>query len=114
MASTSIGIVADDTVHFLSKYLYARRQRGLGAEESIRYAFDTVGRALWVTSVILILGFAVLIFSDFNLNANMGLLSVIAISLALLTDFCMLPALLLYFDGKKPQMEAAVAREAAA
>ena len=59
----TLGIVVDDTVHFLSKYLRARRERGMDAETATRYAFNTVGTALWVTTVCLVCGFLVLAFS---------------------------------------------------
>ena len=97
----TLGIVVDDTVHFLSKYLRARREQNKDAQESVRYAFSTVGTALWVTSLALIAGFFVLTFSTFKLNSGMGLLTAIAIALALIADFLFLPPLLMKLDGKK-------------
>jgi predicted RND superfamily exporter protein len=97
----TLGIVVDDTVHFLSKYLRARREKGLDAEQAVRYAFSTVGTALWVTSAVLICGFMILTLSTFKLNSDMGLLTSIVIALALLADFLLLPALLMKIDGKK-------------
>ncbi len=99
--ATSLGIVVDATVHFLSKYMRARRTRGLDAEGAIRYAFSTVGQALWVTSAILIVGFSVLSFSTFKINGDMGMLTAIAITMALIADFLLLPTILLMVDGKK-------------
>ncbi|MXW78535.1 MAG: MMPL family transporter, partial [Gemmatimonadetes bacterium] len=52
------GIVVDDTVHFLSKYLKARRE-GLPAPEAVRSAFHMVGHALWTTTSVLSVGFLV-------------------------------------------------------
>ncbi len=97
----TLGIVVDDTVHFLSKYLRARREQGLNAEDAVRYAFHTVGIALVVTSLVLIAGFLVLTQSAFKLNAEMGLLTAITIALALLADFIFLPPLLMKAD-KQP------------
>jgi len=97
----TIGIVVDDTVHFLSKYLRARREQGATPEEAVRYAFHTVGTALWVTTLVLMLGFGVLALSDFKLNSGMGLLTAITIGLALLADFFFLPPLLMQFGDKK-------------
>ena len=94
----TLGIVVDDTVHFLSKYLRARREQGLAAADAVRYAFKTVGTALWVTSVVLIAGFAVLTLSAFKLNSGMGLLTAITIGLALIADFLFLPPLLMKAD----------------
>ena len=92
---TSLGIVVDDTVHLLAKYLRARREQGLDRPEAIRYAFRTVGKAILSTTVILSVGFAVLAASTFRLNAQMGLLTSLAILIALPVDFLLLPALLM-------------------
>ena len=100
IASLTIGIVVDDTIHFLSKYLRARREEKMDPTDAVRYAFNTVGTAMWVTTVALVAGFAVLTASGYNVNAQMGLLSAITISLALLLDFFFLPALLLMMDRK--------------
>lgn len=100
VVATSLGIVVDATVHFLSKYLRARRERRNSAEDAVRYAFSTVGTALWVVSAILVVGFGILSLSAFRVNSDMGLLTAIAILAALATDFLLLPALLLLVDGK--------------
>lgn len=99
VAGVTIGIVVDDTVHFLSKYLRAQREQGLGPEDAVRYAFSTVGTALWVTSLVLIIGFGILALSTFELNSSMGLLTAITIALALIADFLFLPPLLMKFGG---------------
>ncbi|PWQ98119.1 efflux RND transporter permease subunit [Leucothrix arctica] len=98
VTAMTLGIVVDDTIHFLSKYLRARREKGLSAEDAVRYAFSTVGIALWVTSIALIAGFMVLSTSSFKLNADMGLLTSIVIALALIVDFLFLPPLLIKLD----------------
>jgi len=98
VTAMTLGIVVDDTIHFLSKYLRARREKGLNAEDAVRYAFSTVGVALWVTSVALVAGFLVLSTSSFKLNSGMGLLTAIVIAIALLVDFLLLPPLLIALD----------------
>ena len=97
----TLGIVVDDTVHFLSKYLRARREKGLNTEEAIRYAFNTVGVALWVTSLVLVAGFVVLAQSHFALNAHMGAMTALTIAVALIMDFLFLPPLLMKLEGTK-------------
>src|SRR5690606_856178 len=57
VAGMTLGIVVDDTVHFLSKYLRARREKNLNAEDAVRYAFASVGVALFVTTLVLMAGF---------------------------------------------------------
>jgi hypothetical protein len=95
----TLGIVVDDTVHFLSKYLRARREKGLNAEDAVRYAFNNVGLALLVTSVVLVAGFMILAQSHFYLNSSMGLLTSVVIMLALIIDLTLLPALLMKFSS---------------
>ncbi len=108
VVAMTLGIVVDDTIHFLSKYLRARRERGMNAEDAIRYAFNTVGVALTVTTVVLVAGFMVIAQSNFQVNSQMGLLTAITIAIALIVDFLFLPALLLLVDGdKKPEEQAA-------
>jgi len=104
VAGMTLGIVVDDTVHFLSKYMRARRERQLSAADSVRYAFSNVGQALVVTTVVLICGFSVLAISSFRMNSDMGLLTAITIGTALIIDFLLLPALLMVLD-KKAQLE---------
>jgi predicted RND superfamily exporter protein len=98
VAGMTLGIVVDDSVHFLSKYLRARRERGLDAQDAVRYAFHTVGTALLVTTLVLIAGFLVLTQSGFKVNADMGLLTAVTIALALVADFLFLPPLLMKVD----------------
>ncbi len=101
----TLGIVVDDTVHFLSKYLRGRREHNLDAEDAVRFAFNRVGEALVYTTIILVVGFAILSLSTFRLNAWMGQLTAIVIAFALIADFLFLPALLLTFDRKKSQTQ---------
>lgn len=94
----TLGIVVDDSIHFLTKYLRARREQGLNPQEAVRYAFTTVGRALTVTSGILVIGFLILSTSAFGMNADMGMMTAITIALALAVDFLFLPPLLMAID----------------
>lgn len=100
VAGMTLGIVVDYSVHFLSKFLRAKRESGLSTEDAIRYAFSTVGVALFVTTIILFANFSVLALSDFGLNSQMGLLTAVTIVVALLVDFFFLPPLLLFLNSK--------------
>ena len=99
MAALTLGIVVDDTVHFMSKYIRARRELGMTPPEAVRYSFNIVGSALLITTVILVAGFAVLFFSGFQPNSQVGAMTVITISLALVMDFLFLPTLLMKVEG---------------
>lgn len=96
----SLGIVVDDTVHFLSKYLRARREKGYDVNEGMRYAFNTVGVALIITTTVLVAGFLVLTASHLSPTWVSGLLLAFTLSYALLTDFLLLPPLLSVLDSK--------------
>lgn len=103
VAGMTLGIIVDDTVHFLSKYLHARRDKGYDSVEAVHYAFASVGRALWITTLVLSLGFMVLAQSSFRLNADMGLLTAVTITIALIVDFLFLPPLLMLIDKNKTE-----------
>ena len=96
----AFGIIVDDTIHFLTKYLKARRQ-GLPAPEAVRYTFGAVGHALTTTTVVLSLGFLVFTASGFELSWALGILVSMTIVIALLTDFLLLPTLLMAIDRGK-------------
>jgi predicted RND superfamily exporter protein len=100
VASITFGIVIDDTIHFISKYRRGKIEKGLTSQEAVFYASSSVGEALWMTSLILVSGFVVLSFSHFSVNAGMGLLSAITITVALVMDLLFLPPLLLLLDKK--------------
>lgn len=101
MIAMTLGIVVDDTVHFLSKYKRARMEHGMNAEDAVRYAFTTVGTAIWVTTIALVGGFTVLAFSGFQINSHMGSMTAITIIFALILDFFFLPTLLLKLEAFK-------------
>lgn len=108
VAAMTLGILVDDTVHFLGKYLHARRRQGLSPEDALRYAFSSVGRAIWVTSAVLMSGFALMALSDFKINAEMGLLTAIIFGLGLFAEFLLLPPLLLAIEGLRQRMRRSI------
>jgi len=97
VGAMTMGLVVDDTVHFLSRYLRARRDGATTAESAVRYTLQTTGLVLWVTTAALVLGFCVLATSGFALTSRMGLLSALTITIALIADLVFLPALLIRY-----------------
>lgn len=93
----TLGIIVDDTVHFMSKYQDAR-EMGKDPEAAVRYGFSSVGSALIVTTLVLGCGFMVLALSDFNVSAYTGIMVCLTIVIALAFDFFLLPAILLLTD----------------
>ena len=101
VAATSLGIIVDNTVHILTRYLRGRQLENLPVADAIRYAYQTVGFAVIVNALVLACGFAVLAFSTFKINNEMGLLTALAIIVALVIDFLLLPALLMLAQNLK-------------
>lgn len=100
VGAVAVGLVVDFTVHFLSKYLTARRRENNSIEDAIRYAFETAGSAIFFTTIILVAGFAVLATSSFKLNADLGLLTALAVLISMLVNFLVLPTLFLVFGSE--------------
>lgn len=98
--SVSLGIVVDDTVHIMSKYLRAKKQ-GYSTEQALEYAFTTAGTALVITSLVITAGLLLLSQSVFGINAIMGKMVAPIIVIALIIDFFFLPALLMLVDPEK-------------
>jgi uncharacterized protein len=100
VSSMTLGIVVDDTVHFISKYLRYRKGKYPEPVDAIRHTFFLVGPAMAVTTIALVAGFLVLSFSDYKMSSDMGMLSALTVSIALVMDFLLLPALLLKLPNK--------------
>ncbi len=88
-----IGVAVDDTIHFLIKYFDARK-RGLGMAETFDEVLHYAGRAILFTTIVLSLSFSIFAFSTFTPNQNFGVVTAIALILALIIDLLYLPALL--------------------
>ncbi len=97
ITTMTLGIVVDDTIHFLMKY---RRQRAAGASPAaaIEAVFSTVGVAMVITSVSLAAGFIVLSLSGFQINRSLGIQTSIIVLVALGICWFLLPPLLRLMD----------------
>lgn len=109
VACMTLGIVVDNTVHFLSKYIRAKEEQGLSTTEAARYAFKTVGVALTATTLVLAANFGVMATSHFYPNASMGMLTAITVTVALAVNFFFFVPVLLFVDRedggtKKPEV----------
>jgi hypothetical protein len=104
----TLGIIVDDTVHFMSKFLRARRELNYNAKDSVIYAFETVGRALVITTLVLVAGFTVLSTSPFALNSYMARITVVIITAALVIDFILLPSILILVYKEKNTLKDAL------
>ena len=105
VTAIAFGIIVDDTIHFMTKYVRARKS-GLLPSESVQSAFRVVGKALVVTTVVFGLGFMVFGASGMETNQALGLLVGMTVILALVADFLFLPPLLMVLDGTRETTQA--------
>jgi predicted RND superfamily exporter protein len=91
----TLGIIVDDTVHFISKFLRARRELQLPTQEAVRYSFTTVGKAIVSTTIVLCVGFLLLTQSSFLMNSALAAITAIILLAALAVVLITLPAIIL-------------------
>lgn len=99
----TIGIVVDDTVHFLVKYQKALKDHKGDAEQAIRTTFKQVGSALFLTTAVLAAGFGVLGMSAIIINSALGQVTTVILIAAFLLDVILLPVILLIVDRNRKQ-----------
>lgn len=94
--SISLGLAVDNTIHFLSRF---RLEIGRVADprEAARLTLMGAGPAMAFSSLLLAVGFAVLLTSDFQATWNFGLLCGVTVVLALLGDLFLTPSILAFF-----------------
>ncbi len=95
-----IGVAVDDTIHFMVKYIEARK-RGDDLKTSLEYVMSYAGSAIIFTTIILSIAFLVFVFSDFNPNYHFGIVTASALIIAVLVDLVALPALLVMIDNRE-------------
>ncbi len=107
VTAIAFGIVVDDTIHLMSKYLRARAE-GNSPPEAILPTFRLVGRPLLTTTLIFALGFLVFGASGLVANQTLGILVGMTVVIALVADFLLFPPLLLALDRNEKNAEARV------
>ena len=95
-----LGIAVDDTIHFIANYKFYRDQ-GLEIPDSIEKTFSITGKALVVTTILLVAGFGSFAFAEFVPNRTFGILCAQILVFALLIDLTLLPALLIKLRSRK-------------
>ncbi|MEA1914117.1 MAG: MMPL family transporter [Campylobacterota bacterium] len=100
IAAISIGIAVDDTIHYIHRFTleYEKTKNYL---QSMRNAHQGIGTAMFYTSLIIMIGFSVLIISAFIPTIYFGILTIIAMFMAIVADLLLLPVLLLIFKPFK-------------
>ena len=95
----AFGIAVDDTIHYIHRFnLEFSQTKDL--KLSVENAHKSIGRAMFYTSTIIMVGFSVLVLSSFIPTIYFGLLTVIAMFMAIAMDLLLLPILLLSVTKK--------------
>jgi predicted RND superfamily exporter protein len=97
--AVSLGMIVDDTVHILAKYVQERKT-GEMPEQAIRNALENTATALIATTLIIGFGLIIISFATFKPNADLGIAMAPIVFLALFFDLLLLPGILLFADRK--------------
>lgn len=108
--SISIGIVVDDSVHFLTKYIYKIKQ-GEPPAKAIEYAFVTSGTALVVTTVSFSVGMLFALTSNWLPVSRVATFMAPILVTALVLDFLLLPPVLMLLDRHKNKSDQSAVSE---
>lgn len=99
-AAIVLGVAVDDSIHFFSKYFYAKNTLNLKIEDRFIYVLKYAGTAILFTTIILVISFLLFLGSDFTPNYNFGIITAIALTIALIADLLLLPSLLMLMEKK--------------
>ena len=96
IASITIGIAVDDTIHFIV-WFKRNLSSGMDVQESLMKTFRDVGKPIVITSLVLFMGFFILILGSIKPTQAFGVLTAMAMLFAVMSDLIILPALLMIF-----------------
>lgn len=102
IAAITIGIAVDDTIHYIHRFReeFPKDRNYLAA---MYRCHESIGRAMFYTSIIVIVGFSILALSNFTPSIYFGLLTGAAMFAALIGALLLLPALLIRFQPLGPE-----------
>ncbi|MEH0021167.1 MAG: outer membrane lipoprotein-sorting protein [Desulfobacter sp.] len=101
VGNIAMGLSVDDTIHFMHNFKHYFGKTG-DAAEAVKKTLLTAGRPMMITTIVLTMGFFIYLFSDMNHLTHFGLLTGLAIILALVADFFLAPALVMVLYRKRP------------
>ncbi|MFT6632501.1 MAG: putative RND superfamily exporter protein [Bacteriovoracaceae bacterium] len=101
IVSVCLGIAVDDSIHFLFEYQKYRKEN-LNIKRSFEIIFTNTAPSLFNTTLLIVIGFGSFVIADYIPNAKFGIMVSLVLSIALIADFVVLPALLYIFEKDKP------------
>ena len=107
IASISMGIAVDTTIHYVHRFRNEFQQSG-SYTESMKLCHASIGRAMYYTSLTIIIGFSILSLSNFIPSVHFGLLTALVMFIAILAALTLLPQLLMWLKpfGREPNRTA--------
>jgi predicted RND superfamily exporter protein len=96
IASISVGIAVDDTIHYIHRFT-AEFQIDRNYIKTMHRCHGSIGHAMFYTSVTIIIGFSILVLSNFIPSIYFGLLTGLAMLIALIAALTLLPQLIVVF-----------------
>ncbi|MBP22851.1 efflux RND transporter permease subunit [Alcanivorax sp. IL3] len=102
ITAITIGIAVDDTIHYIHRF-HEELPKDNDYVATMKRCHGSIGKAMYYTSLTIIAGFSILAFSNFNPTVYFGLLTGLAMLVALLSNLTLLPALLI---SVKPKLRA--------
>ncbi len=100
IAAITIGIAVDDTIHYIHRFNEELEVDG-NYIAAMHRSHDSVGRAMYYTSIIIVAGFSILTFSNFNPTIYFGFFTGIAMLIAMVANLTLLALLLIIWKGKE-------------
>jgi predicted RND superfamily exporter protein len=94
-----VGIAADDSIHFLSRYR-AERMNGLNTNDALSCSFMRVGQVLVITTSVMLCGLGSILFSSLPMYRSFTAVACTTLAAALIADLIILPALLKLFSDQ--------------
>lgn len=102
IAAISVGIGVDNTIHYMHRF--RREFHRLGDyRETMYFCHNSIGRAMYFTSMTIVAGFSILALSNFIPTIVFGLLTSVAMVVALVGSLTLLPQLLIVFRPLDPR-----------
>ncbi len=102
IAAICIGIAVDNSIHYIHRFSEEFKS-GCGYWGALRRSHDTIGRAMYYTTITIALGFSVLAFSNFIPTIYFGLLTGFSMIAALIANLTLLPLLIIRFKPLGPE-----------
>jgi hypothetical protein len=104
IAAISVGIAVDDTIHYIHRFKHEFKV-DRNYIKTLYRCHESIGHAMYYTSVTIIIGFSILVLSNFIPSIYFGLLTGLAMAIALIAALTLLPQLLVVFKPFGPEVE---------